>query len=389
MGYMSDFQSKMNSIKLSGKKRKIEIAVLALLCVFVVLCVSVGVAFLAEYSSRNFSADVDFKCDYKNIILMIGDGMGFNHIECAEGYYGEKSYMRSNAIGVSSVITDSKKLFSPTDSAASATALSTGKKTDNGAIARYSGKNITTNAEVAKSLGMAVGIIATEGVSGATPAAFSSHADNRGDSEDIFAGQLESNIDLFVGGKREYYDSLKNRIVESGYSYYNDSTEFDYNKKAWGAYEIKSLPSQEGAGIALADLAEKAIEYLEKRSENGYFLMIEESYIDKRSHGRDIAGMLEKFKSYDLAVQAVVEKVKAAGDTLVIVTADHETGNLTFPGNADFKNPSDKWFKSGGHTRRRVPCFYYSDVGVMPDVIDNTQIAELCRFFIENKLRLK
>lgn len=382
---MRNYRKTINSIKLSGKKRKAEIVVIALLCVFVLLCVSTGIAFLAEFSSRGYFASVEFKGDYKNVILMIGDGMGFNHIECAEKYYGEKSYMRTKAFGVSSVITDSKKLFLPTDSAASATALSTGKKTDNGAIARYSGKDITTNAEISESLGMAVGIIATEGVSGATPAAFSSHADNRGDFEDIFAGQLKSNIYLFVGGKKDMYDGLKDRITTGGYTYYNDSIDFDYNKKVWGAYDIKSLPSDDGAGFALADLAVKSIEYLEKASEKGYFLMIEESYIDKRSHGRDIYGMLEKFKSYDLAVQAVVEKTKAAGDTLVIVTADHETGNLTFPKNADFKNPSDKWFKSGGHTRRRVPCFYYSSVGVMPELIDDTQIADLCRFFIKKR----
>lgn len=379
-GYMKNRIYDNNAVK----RRNITVFVATIVFLAVLACY-IGSAFLIEIVRRDFRADVSFEGKYKNIILMIGDGMGFAHIDCAENYYNEPSYMRTAALGFSEVITDSDKLFFATDSAASATALSTGKKTDNGAIARLRGKNIPTNAELAKSLGMAVGIIATEGVNGATPAAFSSHADNRGDSDDIFAGQLRSNIDLFAGGNRARYDELKDRITESGYEYLNDfSSDFDTAKKIWGAYDIKSLQSSEGDGVTLAELAVKAMNYLENVGENGYFMMIEESYIDKRSHANDIYGMLEKFKSYDQAVKAVVERARTSDDTLVIVTADHETGKLFLP-LSDRANPSDKWFKSAGHTRRHVPCFYYSPVGELPRLIDNTQIADMCRYFIENR----
>lgn len=330
---------------------------------------------------------LSFDGNYKNVILMIGDGMGFNHVECAEGYYGKKTFLNSSAREHLSVETNSLYLFGPTDSAAAATALSTGQKTDNGAIARYNGKDILTNAERAKAKGMAVGIIATEGVSGATPAAFSSHADNRNDSDDIFDGQLESKIDLFLGGNREYYDERRERIENSGYGYFNDpAADFSSETKVWGSYEIKPLPESDGDGIALAELVGKAIAFLENASENGYFLMIEESYIDKRSHSRRMLEMLERLKSFDLATEKVVKLAQDDGNTLVMATADHETGNLTIPKDADFSKASDSWFRSGSHTAKNVPLYCFMPVGTFKtDVVDNTQIAEICRYYIEKR----
>lgn len=377
------------SVELHGKRRIFEKVIVVLLAIFVFGCSFFGVWTLGQAISRTYRADVKFEGEYKNVILMIGDGMGFNHIDCAEGYYGETSFMRAQSLGCSKTITDSEALFGPTDSAAAATALSTGKKTDNGAIARYMGKDILTNAELAKAKGMAVGIIASEGVSGATPAAFSSHADNRGDSEDIFDGQLLSNIDLFAGGKKDYYDERKDRIENSGYKYVNDAAEeFGSAEKIWAAYDVKPLPESDGDGITLTEIVEKSLSFLENASENGYFLMIEESYIDKRSHANDIHGMLERMKSYDSAIEKTVTYARSRGDTLVVATADHETGRLTIPKNADLKNPSDRWFGHGGHTRRKVPFFYFSPIGPIADVIDNTQIADLCRYYINNRQTL-
>lgn len=353
-------------------------------------------AFLAACGGRVSPAEtipdetdyLSFDGSYKNVILMIGDGMGFNHVACAEGYYGKNTFLTSAAKGCAAVETNSLYVFGPTDSAAAATALSTGQKTDNGAIARYKGKGILTNAERAKAMGMAVGIIATEGVSGATPASFSSHADNRGDSDDIFDGQLKSEIDLFLGGNREYYDERRERIEQNGYAYFNDPTA-DFSAaetKVWGAYEIKLLPETEGAGVALAELVDKAIVFLENASENGYFLMIEESYIDKCSHSRRMLQMLERLKSFDLAAERVVKHVKDDENTLVMATADHETGNLTVPEKADYSTVSDSWFKSGGHTAKNVPLYYFMNIGAFKkDVIDNTNIAEICRYYIEKR----
>ena len=129
-GYMKNRIYDNNAVK----RRNITVFVATTVFLAVLACY-IGSAFLIEIVRRDFRADVSFEGKYKNIILMIGDGMGFAHIDCAENYYNEPSYMRTAALGFSEVITDSDKLFFATDSAASATALSTGKKTDNGAIA--------------------------------------------------------------------------------------------------------------------------------------------------------------------------------------------------------------------------------------------------------------
>jgi len=379
-------EERINMIKLSGKRKTAERLIAFLLIIFVLSSVAFGCAVGCELIGRNYRADLSFEGKYKNVILTIGDGMGFNHIDCAEGFYGKKTFMRAASLGCVNTVTDSNALFSPTDSAASATALSTGKKTNNGAIARLNGKDIVTNAERAKQLGMAVGVIATEGVNGATPAAFSSHANSRGDSAEIFEGQLKSGIDLFLGGNKSYYDGKAETIEENGYVYFNDpERDFSGCERVWGAYDIKALPDSAGEGVTLSELVERAMKFLENASDRGYFLMFEESYIDKRSHKNNISEMVERLKSYDSAIKIAVERGRSNGDTLVISTADHETGELTPPKNADYKNLSDGWFKRSGHTRRNVPCFFFMPIGKFEGVIDNTQIADACRYYIENR----
>ena len=132
------------------------------------------------------------------IILFIGDGMGENHIEIAQTYL-DKTLCFEGFQYKGHVTTDSKAILSPTDSAAAATALATGQKVKNGAVAKQNSNNIKSITEYAKEKNLGVGIVTTDSLDGATPACFSAHANNRGDSEDIIESQLTSNIDIFLG----------------------------------------------------------------------------------------------------------------------------------------------------------------------------------------------
>ena len=123
------------------------------------------------------------------------------------------------------------------------------------------------------------------------------------------------------------------------------------------------------------------MQYLAAKSENGFFLMIEESHIDKRSHSNDMAGMLEHLVAYDNTIKAVVQLAEEMGDTLVIATADHETGGLQYNGESG-EELSDKMFTKGSHSTANVPFFVYGNIGEIPSIIDNTQIARICRTYI-------
>lgn len=365
-------------------KKPVKIALIVLLCVVLVTgVVFAGMAIARAVEIGNIG-DIEVTGSYKNVILLIGDGMGFNHIASARAYLGvEELFMESAAVVSGEATTYSRTIIGPTDSAAAATALATGQKTDNGMIAQYLGKDLKSNTEYAMEKGMATGVIASEGVKGATPAGFSAHVFNRNSTDEITRDQMESGIDLFLGGAKDFYDDYAGDISASGYDYVTAASALDATAdRIWGAFPDIST---DGTGTdetpTLAALSVFAMQYLAAKSENGFFLMIEESHIDKRSHSNDMAGMLEHLIAYDNTVKAVVELARQMGDTLVIATADHETGGLQYNGESAAEL-SDAMFTKGSHSTANVPFFVYGNIGEVPSIIDNTQIARICRTFI-------
>lgn len=371
-------------------KKKILIAVTA-----VVVCAALitGGVFGGLVVARNNRLKTDNELtgltgEYKNVILLIGDGMGKNHMKAGEAVYGKDFEMRTRPVMAGEAMTFSRALTGPTDSAASATALSTGVKVDNGEIARHKGENIKSNMELAVENGMATGVIAAEGVKGATPAGFSAHADDRNDLDDILATQLTSKIDLFMGGAKEYYDEHAEKIENAGYKYFTDMNDFDNSAdKLWGVFEELPTDSEKSNSTAptLAQISVAAIEYLDEKSgDNGFFLMIEESYIDKMSHNNDMDEMLAHMLAYNDTVNAVLDIAEEIGDTLVIATADHETGGLEYNGETAAAL-NDKMFTKTHHTKANVPYFVYSKLDGVPETLNNTQIAFICRYYITNR----
>lgn len=361
-------------------KRQLKIAVIVLIALAILVSMifaGLGIARAVKISNIE---QVEYNGEKLNVILMIGDGMGFNHLKTAEAIYGDLFMNTATVKG--QVTTYSRNITKPTDSAASATALATGIKTYNGNIGEYMGKALTSTSEIAKSLDMAVGIIATEGVDGATPSGFSAHTNSRNNLDEILNDQLASNIDVFIGSNIARYESKKTMIEDAGYYFADSMDNLDMSQnKIFASFE--EIPLEDG-GITKPTLASLATMTMQKLNQNtnGFFMMIEESHIDKCSHNNDVIGAMSHVKAYDNAIKAVVEYAEEIGNTIVIVTADHETGGLQYNGESK-DNINDNMYTLTSHSGANVPYFVFGNVDYdFADIMDNTQIAMLCQAII-------
>ncbi len=331
----------------------------------------------------------------KNVIIMIGDGMGQEHLESVKAYYdldslymetlttfkGEQTtYCRDNAI---------------TDSAAAATALSCGVKADKGSIAVVDGMDIPNMSEFATGNSMDVGIIATEVVTGATPAGFTAHADSRKSSSEIYLSQLNSDVDIFITPyDTSFYNTKRDQaIVDAGFTHvksFADMTPNQYSQEKIFATVSGFDPygSDKETYPTLAEASLYGINYLDQKSDNGFFMMIEGSLIDKKSHSNQFVDMAKEVRGFDEAVKAVLEWAAADGETLVIVTADHETGGLEYNSGDTFGN---NLFTSDDHTADNVFFFTFGldaeDVTYINQSATTTSLAVIDNIVINNIMR--
>ncbi len=311
----------------------------------------------------------------KNVIYLIGDGMGYNHwemckqesdtdklfIEDGFEYYGfAKTRSLTNAV---------------TDSAAAGTALATGVRTYNGAIGVYlynplaigsSPKNLC---EFAMEKGLMTGVVTSDSDDGATPSAFSSHSVERGMSLDLSMQHIESGIDLIWTATSG--NITAETLKDTEYTLVTNSAELaalpdgvksigQFNTELWALENDDNCPT-------LSELTVEAIDRLDDK--NGFFLMVEGAHIDKHSHNQDAANMTTAMLEFDKTVKAAVDYAKADGNTIVIVTADHETGGIV--------NENGKYsFTQGSHSATNVPvCVYGTDDFISEgDTINNVDI---------------
>lgn len=301
----------------------------------------------------------------KNVIFMIGDGMGVAQIQAAMTANGNKlNFERFTSHGFSKTSSSSSYI---TDSAAGATAFSTGKKTYNGAIGvdadTVSHKTIL---EYAEDAGLATGLIATSSITHATPAAFISHQPNRAMKEEIASDFLKTDIDVFIGGGKDHFVSridgvdLTDSLKENGYQVVFDQKELAqiHEGKLAALLSPEGMPKfSEGREEMLAPSAMKAIELL-NQNEKGFFLMIEGSQIDWGGHVNDIEYVVSELLDFDNTIGQVLDFAENDGNTLVIVTADHETGGLTLPGSNNILGDSTAThFATTHHTAIMVPVY--------------------------------
>lgn len=333
-----------------------------------------------EYSKKENTDDISMtNKKIKNIIYMIGDGMGENHIMAGELYKRGKLNMQT-ITNKSYVTTASTEVV--TDSAAAATALATGYKTNNGTIGKDQyGNNVENLIEYTNKKGLKTGIVCTQILCHATPAGFSVHNDYRYNYDEIVQSQIRSGIDLMMGGGREYFSKYESQMKENNCKWINSLSELNSiskDERIIGTFANNSI-SKESNRIALKYMTQEAISRLE--NDNGFFLMIEGSDIDTYSHESNMSKMLNEIIDFDDAVGIAKQYVDEHPDTLLIVTADHETGGLTLDGVTSSNELSDFLFTSNGqHTSSNVLVYAYG-VGAEDltekEIIDNTLI---CKF---------
>ncbi len=302
----------------------------------------------------------------KNVILMIGDGMGPQQIEAGALFKDDLLCMQRFPYMTT---VETRSLDSTTDSAAAATALATGTRTSNGMVGKYNTyEELTTIVDIAASLGKRTGVIATEEIYGATPMGFSGHSNSRNNRAELLeSAATSSNVNLFASSV--ITDADMRYFTEGGYTTVNAADDISEatQEKIVGSYAINPVAEPmfaKGGVVSFDRLVTEALEYLSK-DEDGFFLMAEGSHIDHGGHNNDIAYMLEELISFDNGVQAVLEWAEGRDDTVVIVTADHETGGLLVDGEAthdDMMLAYDgigycyRWTTTG-HTSTDVNCY--------------------------------
>lgn len=319
----------------------------------------------------------------KNIILMIGDGMGLAHVYAAMTANGGHLFLENfKYIGFSKTYSSDNYI---TDSAAGATAFSSGIKTYNGAIGVDHEKKPAPNVrELAEKKGMKTGLVSTSAITHATPAAFIAHVDSRASYEDIAAYFLKTNVDVFIGGginnfeKRKDGRNLTEELKAKGYQVlYNME---DIQKVKSGKLAGLTAPQHNKAmpdrGDMLVPATQTAINLLSQGGK-GFFLMVEGSEIDFLAHGNSTPGVILETLDFDKAIGAALRFAASNGETLIIVTADHETGGMTLNG-GDYKTGKVvAKYTTGGHTGIAVPVYAFGPgAELFTGFMENTEIAE-------------
>ncbi|MBN7811525.1 alkaline phosphatase [Algoriphagus sp. H41] len=302
----------------------------------------------------------------KNIILMVGDGMGVAQIYA--GLTGNHGHLNLEQFPVVGFHKNQASNAFVTDSAAGATAFSCGVKTYNGAIGvDADGNPVPTILEIAEENGLATGLVATCSITHATPASFISHQSSRSLDENIAMDFLKTDIDVFIGGGRKFFenrtdeanllDSLKNRSYQIANSIEEVQAVKSGKLAAFLADEQQARYS-EGRGDELVKSTEVALDLL-KTNKKGMFLMIEGSQIDWGGHANNTQYIVEEMIDFDNAIGKVLEFAKNDGNTLVIITADHETGGFTINKGSTETGMVEGKFTTGSHTGVMIPVFAF------------------------------
>ena len=391
---------------------------------------------------RNQKINKDQKI--KNVIMFIGDGMGVNHVDAGGIYKGEPLvfdvtdenwtyHAYSNTDSLTSAgftLDETKSLIRPdenpslydgtpspydpsvnlgasgnittyTDSAAGGTALATGRKTTNSRIGmNYNGEPLENLVEIAKGLNKKAGVISSDTLVGATPSSFLAHVGERHLSDEIIKSTAQNPVDLILTAND---DSFKNNKTTYEALYRGKGFNISYKKenlnpnanRILGLFDGVVTNQDDPRAPTLKDLTVFALDYLD--NEEGFFLMVEGAKIDKKAHSNLAKLMLLELLAFDEAIEAAMEWASNRNDTIMVVTADHETGAMYY----DYNNSTQetivddiKWL-STNHSRSRVDIAVYGNVSEFTSLYsssfktlegipywDNTDVFKLCASYL-------
>lgn len=328
----------------------------------------------------------------KNIILMIGDGMGLSQITA--GMYRNGNKLNLERCKVIGLIKTSSENDLITDSAAGATAFATGKKTRNGMIsqAMKDSADYKTILEYAEENKKATGIVVTSTVTHATPASFYAHFPRRYNANEPISSQfINSGVEVLIGGGKKYFETrsddrnLLKELSDSGYKVLETLPE-NYNVNGINKLVYLFSPTQPGKlifedkdktparGPILPIATEKALEVLNQDT-NGFFLMVEGSQIDWGGHDNNSEYIIREMIDFDNAIKKALDFAEKDGETLVIITADHETGGYAIiDGNMDGSELVGG-FSTKKHSATMIPVFAFGKGAEdFSGIYENTEI---------------
>ena len=321
--------------------------------------------------------------EVKNVILLIGDGMGLAQSYAA--YLANDKSLSMYTMPYTGLSITSCADREVTDSGAGGTAIATGHKANYKAIGLD--KNNTSHPsllKIAKQYGKSTAIVCSCDLTHATPAAFVANVKNRDLQEQIALSYLEEYCDIALGGGAERFTSkgrkdklnLIDSLAKRGYAvvYSQDELSKCESEKIFGLFAEGHLPEASKRGGVMQQYMLKALEQLDKNP-NGFFMMLEGSRIDMEAHLNKYDAMVEETLDFDRCVAIALDFAKRKGNTLVVVTADHETGGLTLP--AKGSKTQDKW-TTLNHTGVPVPIYSFG-----PGAENFTRVMQNTDIFFE------
>ena len=338
--------------------------------------ITLSIIFAAAFSAK--------AQEVKNIIYLIGDGMGLTSVSMIliENNYEPTIFDQADNIALQKSYSLDNRV---TDSAASGTALATGHKTNNTMLGQLpDGTNVESLMDIASAKGKATGLVVTTYIQHATPGAFFAHVPSRNHYTTISEQLLSSDIDIAIGGGMAFFeerygnrDNALEAIAANGFTL-KESLE----SEAIGERVLALLAPYEIENRAgyLAKATAEAIDHLDN-CEEGFVLMVEGSIIDGMGHANDAKAQQQEMRDFMGAIEVAVEYAKAHPETLVVVTADHGTGGLTIiSGNADFtlsEQGVEYHWATKGHSGELVPIYLYgAGAELINGIMENADLGQ-------------
>ena len=330
----------------------------------------------------------------KNIIFMIGDGMGLEQVSTAwTANRGELNMEQMPYVGLQRTYCLN---WLVTDSAAAGTALASGNKTNKGMIATLpDGTEVDSMMDFAKRAGKRTGVVVVCRLNDATPATFCCNNIDRDEAEEITADYLDCGVDFIAGGGMDYWRTKRTDgrdiFAEIGQKGYNT---YESVEALMGAEELPvaavvaplELPSALSGerGDMFRQMTAKSLEMLSKDNDEGFVLMVEGSCIDDWLHANRVDAAVEEILDFDRVVGDVLQWAEKDGETLVVVTADHATGAMTLLWGDIATGTVEVNFANEGHNGMMVPFFAYGAGAEKFDgVMENAELSQTISSFIK------